>query len=136
MPCHFCCGVSLCSGFTENLGAPGQTMVLRYGDNYPWSYTKAATFDADYVKIRDIALTYDFPSSIYSKIKLQNLSFSVTSRNIILWTKAGINIDPETAFQPEAGDVGDGSILFKQGIERYNVNPWSIPIGFKLNFGF
>lgn len=123
-------------GFTENLGAPGQTMVLRYGDNYPWSYTKAATFDADFVKIRDIALTYDFPSSIYSKIGLQNLSFSVTSRNIILWTKAGINIDPETAFQPESGDVGDGSVLFKQGIERYNVNPWVIPLGFKLNFGF
>ncbi len=122
-------------GFTENLGAPGSTMVLRYGDNYPWSYTKAATFDADYVKIRDIALTYDFPSSIYSKIGLQNMSFAITSRNIILWTKAGINIDPETAFQPEAGTQTSG-IQFKQGIERYNVNPWTIPLGFKLNFGF
>ncbi len=122
-------------GFTENLGAPGQTLVLRYGDNYPWSYTKVATFDADFVKIRDVALTYDFPSSIYSKIGLQNLSFSVTSRNIILWTKAGINIDPETAFQPEGGKQGSG-IQFKQGIERYNVNPWTVPIGFKLNFGF
>ncbi len=122
-------------GFTENLGAPGSTLVLRYGDNYPWSYTKAATFDADFIKIRDIALTYDFPSSIYSKIGLQNLSFSVTSRNIILWTKAGINIDPETAFQPEGGTQRSG-IQFKQGIERYNVNPWTIPVGFKLNFGF
>jgi len=123
-------------GFIENLGAPGNTMVLRYGDNYPWSYTKAATFDADYVKIRDIALTYDFPSSIYSKLGLQNLSFAITSRNLILWTKAGINIDPETAFQPESGSVGDGSVMFKQGIERFNVNPWVIPLGFKLNFGF
>ncbi len=122
-------------GFTENLGAPGQTMVLRYGDNYPWSYTKAATFDADFLKIRDVALTYDFPSSIYSKMGLQNLSLAITSRNIILWTKAGINIDPETAFQPESGKQGSG-IQFKQGIERFNVNPWTIPVGFKLNFGF
>ena len=122
-------------GFTENLGAEGSTMVLRYGDNYPWSYTKVATFDADFVKVRDVAITYDFPSSLYSKMGLQNLSFSVTSRNIILWTKAGINIDPETAFQPETGKQGSG-IQFKQGIERFNVNPWVIPIGFKLNFGF
>ena len=63
------------------------------------------------------------------------MSFAITSRNIILWTKAGINIDPETAFQPEAGTQTSG-IQFKQGIERYNVNPWTIPLGFKLNFGF
>ena len=81
-------------------------------------------------------MTYDFPSSIYSKIGLQNLSFALTSRNIMLWTKAKIAIDPETAFQPESGNVGDGTSMFKQGIERYNVNPWTIPIGFKLNFGF
>ena len=121
--------------FVENLGAPGQTLILRYGDNYPWSYTKAATFDADYIKLRDIAITYNIPSNIASKMKLQNVSFSVTSRNIMLWNKAGINIDPETAFQPEVGLQGSGS-QFKQGIERFNVNPWTIPIGFKLNVDF
>jgi hypothetical protein len=58
----------------------------------------------------------------------------VYSRNIILWTAAKINIDPENAFQPEAGVQGGSQ--FKQGIERYNVNPWVIPVGFKLGLTF
>jgi len=39
------------------------------------------------------------------------------------------------AFQPEGGKQGSG-IQFKQGIERFNVYPWTIPIGFKLNISF
>ncbi len=115
----------------ENLGGPG-TFYHEFGDNYPWSFTKAATFDADFLKIRDISLTYMIPTDRVKKWGLQHLSFSLFSRNIILWTKAGIGIDPENAFQPETSTQGNG-IQFKQGIERYNVNPWAIPIGFKLN---
>ncbi len=39
-------------------------------------------------------------------------------------------VDPERAFQAE----GNGG--FSQGVERYNVNPWVIPIGFKVGFTF
>ena len=39
------------------------------------------------------------------------------------------------AFQQEAGLQGGGS-QFKQGIERYNVMPWVIPVGFKVNLVF
>jgi hypothetical protein len=39
------------------------------------------------------------------------------------------------AFQQEAAVQGGGS-QFKQGIERYNVTPWVIPIGFKLGVTF
>jgi len=105
--------------------------TIRYQDYYGWSYTRNATFDADFVKIRDLSLTYQLP-----KIKgIQSSSITVYSSNLILWTKAGINIDPETAFQAEGGVQGSG-IQFKQGIERYNVAPWTIPIGFKLNINF
>jgi hypothetical protein len=38
------------------------------------------------------------------------------------------------AFQPQAG-VQAGS-QFKQGIERWNVMPWVMPIGFKVNATF
>ena len=114
----------------ENLG-DANTPLIRYQDYYGWSYTRNATFDADFVKLREIALSYQLP-----KIKgIQNASVSLYSRNIILWTKAGINVDPETAFQPEGGAQGSG-IQFKQGIERYNVAPWTMPIGVKLNVTF
>ena len=114
----------------ENLGGPG-TPLIRYQDYYGWSYTRNATFDADFIKLREISIGYQLPP-----IKgIQNLTVSLYSRNIILWTKAGINIDPEMAFQPEGGTQPSG-IQFKQGIERFNVSPWTIPVGIKLNISF
>ncbi|MCK5134685.1 MAG: SusC/RagA family TonB-linked outer membrane protein [Bacteroidales bacterium] len=114
----------------ENLGDEN-TPLIRYQDYYGWSYTRNATFDADFIKLREISIGYQLPP-----IKgIQNLTVSLYSRNIILWTKAGINIDPELAFQPEGGTQTSG-IQFKQGIERFNVSPWTIPIGVKLNISF
>ena len=121
-------------GYTENLGGAG-TKILPYADNYPWSFTKTATFDADYIKLREISLTYKLPKDFLKSIGIQSANISVYSRNIILWTKAGIGIDPERAFQPESGTQGSGT-QFKQGIERYNINPWVIPVGFKLGLTF
>lgn len=116
----------------EHLGDEG-TPLIRYQDFYGWDYTRNATFDADFVKLREISLTYQLPP--LKSLGIQNASVSVYSRNLILWTKAGINIDPETAFQAESGVQGSG-IQFKQGIERYNVSPWTIPVGLKLNVSF
>ncbi|HTE34030.1 MAG TPA: SusC/RagA family TonB-linked outer membrane protein [Chryseolinea sp.] len=121
------------TGYVENLGNPG-TKIIPYGDNYPWNFTKAATFDASFIKLREISLGYAIPTSLTKRIGLQAASISVYSRNIMLWTKAQIGIDPETAFQQETS--AGGGMQFKQGIERYNVIPWTMPIGFKLNLTF
>jgi hypothetical protein len=117
----------------EHLGDEG-TPTIRYQDFYGWDYTRTATFDADFVKLREISLSYQLPS--LKSIGIQNASISVYSRNIILWTKAGIGVDPEMAFQPEGGVNGMSGSQFKQGIERFNVAPWTIPMGFKLNVTF
>ncbi|MHA8088250.1 SusC/RagA family TonB-linked outer membrane protein [Aquirufa sp. Wall-65K1] len=121
------------TGYEENLGGPN-TRILPYGDNYPWSFTRAATFDASFVKLREISLGYELPSNFVKSLGLQSANFSVYSRNIILWTASKIGIDPETAFQPQAG--AQAGTQFKQGIERYNVTPWVIPVGFKLGLTF
>ncbi len=120
---------------TENLGGPG-TVYTRYQDHYGWDFTRNATFDSDFIKLRDISITYSVPSKSIKRIGLQNLNISLFSRNIILWTKADIGIDPEMAFQQESSTQGSSGIQFKQGIERFNVSPWAIPVGFKLNVGF
>lgn len=112
----------------ENIGGPG-TQYHTYGDNYAWDFTRASTFDADYVKLRQISIGYTFPSKVAEKFAMRNLSLSLFSRNIILWTKAGINIDPESAFQYSNGNLS-------QGVERYNIQPWAIPVGIKLNASF
>lgn len=121
-------------GYTENLGG-AETKIIPYGDNYPWSFTRAATFDASFIKLREVSLGYALPAAWVDRLGIQSANFAVYSRNIMLWTAAKIGVDPETAFQQEAGTQG-GGIQFKQGIERYNVLPWVIPVGFKLNLTF
>ena len=121
------------TGYEENLGGPN-TRIIPYGDNYPWDFTRAAMFDASFVKLREVSLAYELPSNVVKKLGLQAANFSVYSRNIILWTAAKIGIDPETAFQPQAGT--QAGTQFKQGIERYNVTPWVIPVGFRLGLTF
>lgn len=121
-------------GYIENLGGP-DTKLIRYGDNYPWSFTKAALFDASFVKLREISISYLFPQNISNAIGVRNLGLSLFSRNIMLWTKAKVGIDPETAFQPSYGGNPNG-VSFRQGIERYNTTPWVFPIGIKLDVKF
>ncbi|WP_343321224.1 SusC/RagA family TonB-linked outer membrane protein [Sphingobacterium multivorum] len=116
-------------GYTENLGGEG-TKYIAYSDNYPWDFMNAATFDASFIKLRELSFSYDLTGKWLKRLGIENGSVGVYTRNLILWTKAKVGIDPEMAFQPETG-VG-----FKQGIERYNVTPWSMPIGFKVNVTF
>ncbi len=122
------------TGYLENLGGP-DTRYIPYAANYPWSFTSSATFDADFLKLREISFGYRLPSSFVQKLGIQNANLALFSRNVMLWTKAKIGIDPENAFQPEGGEQGNG-ITFKQGIERYNVNPLVIPVGIKLGVTF
>ncbi len=114
----------------ENLGAEG-TLFLPSALNYPWEIGESNLFNADYIKLREISLGYQLPGKIARQWGLSDVNVSVYSRNIILWTKSSeLGVDPERAFQAEGGGH------FSQGVERYNVDPWVVPIGFKLNFSF
>jgi len=113
----------------ENIGGPGTVLIPTY-DNYPWSWMRSSLFDADFIKLREISISYNLPMEKVFK----SMNFSLYSRNIMIWTKAKINIDPENAFQPTKQD--DGRTMFMQGIERYNVNPWTIPVGVKITIAF
>ncbi len=105
-----------------------------YGDYYGWGLTKTATFDADFVKLRDLSISYQLPG--LKSLGIQSASISIYTSNVILWTKAKIGIDPETAFNNSLGSANVGVGQFAQGIERDNVSPWTIPVGFKLNVSF
>lgn len=122
--------------FVENLGNNNPLPYVPYVISYPWEFASASLFDSDFIKLRDISLSYQVPKSAVDKVSfLSGLQLSVYSRNIVLWTKADIGVDPERAFQPEAS-TGNRGTQFKQGIERYNVEPWVVPIGFKVNLTF
>lgn len=122
--------------YIENLGDNNPLPYLPYIVSYPWQFASPSLFDADFVKLRELSLSYQLPTNALRKLgNIRELSVSLYTRNVVLWTKAKIAIDPERAFQAESSS-GNRGTQFKQGIERYNVEPWVLPIGFRLNFTF
>ncbi|MEO9894247.1 SusC/RagA family TonB-linked outer membrane protein [Aurantibacter sp.] len=120
---------------SENLGEAG-TAFIPFSVANPWDFGTPHMFDADYVKLREVSLSYDLPSKFIERTAIDNLSVSLYSRNIMLWTKdSEFGIDPERAFQAETSS-GNRGTQFKQGIERYNVDPWLVPIGIKIGITF
>lgn len=117
--------------YRENLGGPG-TNVYPITNTYAWGFNEQITFDASFIKIRELSLGYQLPNIG----RISNATFAIYTRNIMLWTAADIGIDPERAFMANDVAQGDTRSQFRQGMERQNVMPWSIPFGFKLNFNF
>jgi hypothetical protein len=113
--------------YHEWLGGDG-TQYAPITNMFSWSFNQQVTFDASFIKLREITLGYSIPN-LFGVVR--NATLSVYSRNIMLWNAAKIGIDPERAFWADPGRGG-----FRQGIERQNVMPWTIPFGFKLNVDF
>lgn len=119
----------------ENLGLDG-TSFIPFSVANAWAFGTPHMFDADFIKLREISLGYDLPRKFVARAGLDNVNLSIYSRNIMLWTKdSDFGIDPERAFQAESGQDKRGT-QFKQGIERYNVDPWIVPVGFKIGITF
>ena len=117
--------------YEEYLGGPN-TNIYPITNTYAWGFNEQITFDASFIKLRELSLGYQIPDIGI----IRNATIALYTRNIMLWTKADIGIDPERAFWANNDVQGDTQSQFRQGIERQNVMPWSVPFGFKLNFNF
>jgi TonB-linked SusC/RagA family outer membrane protein len=62
---------------------------------YERDNVEAAKYDASYTKLRQVALGYSLPKTVTEKLPVTNARFSVTGRNLILWTD-NPHFDPET----------------------------------------
>lgn len=118
--------------YVENLGGPGSKWLdpfsaYRYA-NRP--FPDRNLYNASYVKLREVSVTYHIPKRLVNRLKMQNASFSVVGNNLFMWTRTGVDgLDPERAFRQTGG-------RWVQGVEYYNVMPWTGSIGFKLNVDF
>ena len=117
--------------YTEHL-SPSNATLYPITATYPWDFNQHITFDASFVKLRELTLAYRIPKFA----GLQSATFAVYTRNIMLWNAAGIGIDPERAFEANNREQGDTRMQFRQGLERQNIMPWTVPVGFRLNFEF
>ncbi len=117
--------------YIENLGGP-TTVWLDPFNAYRYAhrpFPDRNLYSATYVKLREIALTYHLPKNLLDKVRVQRASFSVVGNNLFVWTKANNGVDPERAFRHNGAS-------WVQGIEYYNVMPWTGSVGFKLNVDF
>ncbi|MEI9947282.1 MAG: SusC/RagA family TonB-linked outer membrane protein [Chitinophagaceae bacterium] len=98
----------------------------QYGSNS--AATEAAVFDASYVKLREVALSYNLPSSLFSKQKfIKGVSLGLEGRNLWLIDAKIPHIDPEVNL------FGTGSI--GEGVEFYNM-PSTRSFGFNVRATF
>lgn len=120
--------------YTENLGGPGSKWIDPFSA-YRYStrpFPNRNLYSATYVKVREVSITYHLPKTFVHRMKLQNVSIGAVANNIFMWTKAGIKgLDPEKAFR-QSSDTG----AWSQGVEYYNVLPWTGSFGLKLNVDF
>ncbi|MNX47239.1 TonB dependent receptor [compost metagenome] len=83
-------------------------------------YNQGSTriLSADYLKIRDISLSYTLPQLVASKIRAQSITFRCNVNNLLLWTANDLNFDPEvnrstfeqiTNVRPAQGTVSFGA---------------------------
>lgn len=125
------------TGYKENLGGEGTIWAPFNSFDTSWNFPQASILPADFIKLREVTLTYNFPSKILNALRVKGLAVSVYSRNIMIWTKAKMNIDPERAYAPNSNNEGrPRGIQMRQGTEEFNIEPWVMPVGVKFNLTF
>jgi len=62
--------------------------------------TETSIFDASFVKVRQVALSYNLPSSFLSKFSIKSARLSVTGRNLFIISSglSELGIDPEALY--------------------------------------
>lgn len=86
---------------------------------------EAFTYNATYIKLREVRLGYELPSRFIHSLKLQSATISLVGRNLWIISKHVPNIDPETAF-----NTGNG-----QGLEDLAL-PTVRSLSFNINLKF
>jgi hypothetical protein len=65
-----------------------------YGQYYNRANEATSMFDASYIKLRQVSLSYTLPQSISNKIKANSMRLGIILNNILLFTD-NPNVDPE-----------------------------------------
>ena len=56
------------------------------------------TYDASFIKLRQVTLGFNMPKKVLEKTPIQNLMFSFVARNLAILKKNTPNIDPESSY--------------------------------------
>ena len=69
---------------------------------------------ADYIRLKNVQITYSFPSKIYRKLGMTGLKAYLNGSNLYTWSKID-NFDPETV-------NNSGEVYPQQSVYNFGVN--------------
>lgn len=111
--------------------APNTTPVTgEYMDDYyrADANQRANVIDKSFVKLREVILSYTFPSKTLDKTFIDGLTFSVIGRNLFMWTP-----ESNQYIDPEVSTFGtDVQSLFGE----FSANPTTRSLGFSIKANF
>jgi TonB-linked SusC/RagA family outer membrane protein len=120
---HQCQGGLSCEGFWNpeaTLYSQARTIAVNNYATYTGMYENGR-----FTRLREVAVTYQLPDRLASKINASRASLVVAGRNLHVWTPYS-GVDPETT-------VGNGDT---RGNEEYFATPPLRYVTFRLNLGF
>jgi TonB-linked SusC/RagA family outer membrane protein len=123
-------------GYIENFGAAGTKLIKAYDVFQPtggYFYLNQRTemvYDATFVKLREIALSYTLPQAWAGKVGAQSIILSGFMKNVLLYAANKTNQDPESMYNQQP----NGNTM--QGFVLWNGSPIVMPVGFKVNVTF
>ncbi|MGJ1430586.1 SusC/RagA family TonB-linked outer membrane protein [Sphingobacterium spiritivorum] len=97
------------------------------GGYYNRQNAESNSFDASYIKLRELSIGYVFKAAQLKALRVHELGISLVARNLLRWTKTPQFLDPETM------GMNGGTLL--PGIEVMQY-PVTQNYGFNVNFKF
>ena len=115
-------------GVMEDGSAISQSLTVAQQQNYWERYNDAAEagiYDADYMRLRNVSIGYNLPSSILEGTSIQAASISLIGKNLFFLSNSVDNIDPESAYNSNNS----------QGLEYWGM-PVPRTVGVNVNLKF
>ena len=112
-------------GRESGIGVVSPENVEDYYQRVAFGISEEFIDDADFVKLRELILSYNLPKSTLSKLPFESATISFAARNLLILSSNTDNIDPESTYT-----TGNG-----QGLEMFGV-PVTRSYGLNLNVKF
>ena len=115
-------------GVMEDGSAVSQSLTVAQQQNYWERYNDAAEagiYDADYMRLRNVSIGYNLPSSMLEGTSIESASISLIGKNLFFLSNSVDNIDPESAYNSNNS----------QGLEYWGM-PVPRTVGVNVNLKF
>lgn len=92
-------------------GGIGNAEAEDYYQNIAFNITEEFVERADFIRLREVVLNYNLPSTVTNRLPIKNIGISLAARNVGLLYSEIDNVDPESTYA-----TGNG-----QGLEMFGV---------------